>query len=217
MTIRVMLADDHAVVRDGLRMVLEAQSDIEVVGEASNGREAIRLAKRLRPDIAMLDVAMPELNGIEAAEQIHALSPSTRIVILSMYSTREHILRALRAGAMGYLLKESAAAEVVTAVREVSSARKYLSNKVSDEVIDAFIHPNGPRQVETPLDRLSPREREILQMVAEGRSSIEIGKTLFLSPKTIDTYRSRLMRKLGIRDIAGLVRFAIQHGVISPE
>jgi len=172
MTIRVMLADDHAVVRDGLRMVLEAQSDIEVVGEASNGREAIRLAKRLRPDIAMLDVAMPELNGIEAAEQIHALSPSTRIVILSMYSTREHILRALRAGAMGYLLKESAAAEVVTAVREVSSARKYLSNKVSDEVIDAFIHPNGPRQVETPLDRLSPREREILQMVAEGRSSI---------------------------------------------
>jgi len=217
MTIHTVLADDHAVVRDGLRMVLEAEPDIEVIGEASNGREAVRLAKRLRPDVMLLDVAMPELNGIEAAGQIDELALPIRIVMLSMYSTKEHILRALRAGAAGYLLKESAATEVVTAVREVSNGRRYLSNKVSDEVIEGFMHPDPQQTSKTQLEQLSPREREILQLVAEGRSSIEIGKTLFLSSKTVDTYRSRLMHKLGIRDITGLVRFAIRYGVITPD
>ena len=217
MMVRVCLADDHAVVRDGLRMLLDAQPDIEVVGEASNGRDAIRLAKKLRPDMVILDVAMPELNGIEAAEKIHTLDPTIRIIILSMYSTKEHIFRALKAGASGYLLKESAASELLTAIRTVSGGRRYLSRKVSDEVVQGFLYPEVREGIETPLERLSSREREILQLVAEGKSSAEIGQTLFLSPKTVDTYRSRLMQKLGINDIAGLVRFAIQHGIIPAE
>ncbi len=217
MTVRVLLADDHAVVRDGLRLLLEAQPDIEIAGESGNGRDAVRKARTLHPDIVILDVAMPELNGIEAAERIRDLDPSIRIIILSMYSTKEHIFRALKAGANGYLLKESAATEVLAAVREVSSGRRYLSHKVSDEIVQGFLHPETRDEVETPLDRLSPREREILQLVAEGKSSAEIGRSLFLSPKTIDTYRSRLMRKLGISDLASLVRFAVQHGVIPPE
>lgn len=217
MMVRVCLADDHAVVRDGLRMLLDAQPDIEVVGEASNGRDAIRLAKKLRPDMVILDVAMPELNGIEAAEKIHTLDPTIGIIILSMYSTKEHIFRALKAGASGYLLKESAASELLTAIRTVSGGRRYLSRKVSDEVVQGFLYPEVREGIETPLERLSSREREILQLVAEGKSSAEIGQTLFLSPKTVDTYRSRLMQKLGINDIAGLVRFAIQHGIIPAE
>jgi DNA-binding NarL/FixJ family response regulator len=214
MTIRAILADDHAVVREGLRMLLEAEMDIEVVGEAENGRDALRQTKRLRPDVVVLDVAMPELNGIEASERIRAFDPSIRVIVLSMHSTKEHIFRALRAGAKGYVLKESAAAEVLTAVREVCSGRNYLSSKVSDEVIQGFLHPDARLNVETPLERLSAREREVLQLVVEGKSSAEIGKLLFLSSKTVDTYRSRLMRKLGVDDIAGLVRFAIQHKVI---
>jgi DNA-binding NarL/FixJ family response regulator len=214
MTIRAILADDHAVVREGLRMLLEAEMDIEVVGEAENGRDALRQTKRLKPDVVILDVAMPELNGIEACEQIRAFDPSIRVIVLSMYSTKEHIFRALRAGARGYVLKESAAAEVLTAVREVCSGRNYLSSKVSDEVIQGFLHPDARLDIETPLERLSAREREVLQLVVEGKSSAEIGKLLFLSSKTVDTYRSRLMRKLGVDDIAGLVRFAIQHKVI---
>lgn len=215
--VRVLLADDHALVRDGLRMLLETQPDIEVIGEAEDGREAFRQVKKLRPDVVLLDVAMPELNGIEAAEQIHVFDPAIRIIILSMYSTKEHIFRALKAGAAGYLLKESAAAEVLTAVREVWSGRRYLSRKVSDKIVDAFLRPEDHAEIRTPLEVLSPREREILQLVAEGKSSADIGRTLFLSPKTVDTYRSRLMHKLGIGDIAGLVRFAIQHRVIPAE
>ncbi len=217
MTIRVLLADDHAVMRQGLRLLLEAESDIEVIGEAENGRVAYRQAKAHRPNVVILDVAMPELNGIEAAEKIHSFDRSIRIIVLSMYSTKEHIFRALRAGAMGYILKESAAAEVLEAVREVSRGRRYLSSKVSDEVVEAFLRPADRSEIETPLERLSSREREILQMVAEGKSSGQIGEILYLSPKTVDTYRSRLMRKLGIGDIAGLVRFAVRHGIVRAE
>lgn len=215
--IRVLLADDHAVVRDGIRMLLDAEADIAVIGEADDGREAVRQTKKLRPNLVVLDVAMPELNGIEAAERIHAFDASIRIVILSMYATKEHIYRALRAGASGYLLKESAAAEVLAAVREVHAGRRYLSSKVSDEVIRGFLHPGRLDEIETPLERLTPREREVLQLVAEGKSSAQIGRILFLSPKTIDTYRSRLMQKLDIGDLAGLVRFAIRHGIIRAD
>ena len=214
-SIRVLLADDHVIVREGLRALLDAQPEIEVVGEAGNGREAVRQVKKLKPDVVILDVAMPELNGIEATAQIHALRSETRVIILSMYSTREHIYRALKAGARGYLLKESAAQEVLEAVREVAAGRQYLSEKVSSEVLDAFLEGADRAAVESPLERLSSRERQILQLVAEGRSSAEIAKLLFLSSKTIDTYRSRLMRKLGIGDLAGLVRFAIEHGIVA--
>jgi len=214
-SIRVLLADDHAIVLDGLRRLLEDKPDITVIADAADGREAVRLAKKLEPDVAILDIAMPALNGIEAAAQIHALRPKIRVIILSMYSTREHIYRALKAGAWGYLLKESAAQEVLKAVREVTAGRRYLSEKVSSEVLDAFLEGSDHAPIESPLERLSAREREILQLVAEGRSSSEIGKLLFLSPKTVDTYRSRLMRKLGVGDLAALVRFAIEHGVVA--
>ena len=206
----VALADDHAVVRDGLRALLEAQSDISVVGDAANGREAVRLAVQLHPDVVVMDIAMPELNGIEATQQIHDASPSTQVLILSMHSTTEHIFRALQAGARGYLLKESAGNEVVDAIRVVRAGRRYLSQKIASTVLDDYISERGRA---SPLDSLSPRERQILQLVAEGRSSAEAATMLFLSPKTVDTYRSRMMQKLGICDLPSLVKFAIQHGV----
>ena len=206
----VVLADDHTVVRDGLRVLLEAQSDISVVGDAGNGREAVRLALQLHPDVVVMDIAMPELNGIEATQQIHDASPSTQVLILSMHSTTEHIFRALQAGARGYLLKDSAGTEVVDAVRAVHAGRRYLSQKIASTVLDDYI---SERSRASPLDSLSPRERQILQLVAEGKSSAEAAAMLFLSPKTVDTYRSRMMQKLGIGDLPSLVKFAIQHGV----
>jgi len=208
--IRIVLADDHGVVRDGLRVLLEAQSDIQVVGDAANGREAMRVTQQLHPDVVVMDIAMPELNGIEATLQIHDVSPSTQVLVLSMHSTTEHIFRALQAGARGYLLKDSAGAEVVDAVRAVHAGRRYLSQKIASAVIDDYI---SDRQRASPLDSLSRRERQILQMVAEGKSSAEAAVILFLSPKTVDTYRSRMMQKLGIADVPSLVKFAIQHGV----
>jgi DNA-binding NarL/FixJ family response regulator len=208
--IRVLLADDHAVVRDGLRALLEAQPGIEVVGDVSNGREAVREAQRLLPDVVVMDIAMPGLNGIEATLQIQEVSPPPRILILSMHSTTEHIFRALQAGARGYLLKDSAGKEVVEAVRVVHAGRRYLSQKIAATVIDDYI---AERHRTSPLDSLSRRERQILQLIAEGKTSAEVGAILFLSPKTVDTYRSRMMHKLGIGDLPKLVKFAIQNGI----
>jgi len=217
MSITVFLADDHAVVRDGLRVLLEAQPDIRVVGDAANGREAVRQLVRLRPDVAVIDIAMPELNGIEATQQIGEVCPSTQIIILSMHSTTEHIFRALQAGACGYLLKESAGIEVVNAVRTVHAGHRYLSQKISDRLIDDYLRQRQDAAAKSPLARLSPREREVLQLVVEGKSSAEIADTLSLSVKTVETYRTRLMHKLHISDLPGLVKFAIQHGLTSLE
>ena len=213
MNITVFLADDHAVVRDGLRFLLDAQPDIEVIGDAANGRDAVRRVAELCPDIVILDIAMPELNGIDAAEQIRDECPSARVIILSMHSTTEHIFRALQAGAQGYLLKESAGAEVVEAVHRVAAGSRYLSQEISEMMMDDYVRQRQVTQVQSPLASLSPREREILQLVVEGKSSAEIAETLFLSPKTVGTYRSRLMQKLGIEDLASLIKFAIQHGL----
>ena len=208
--IRVLLADDHAVVRDGLRALLEAQPGIEVVGDVANGREAVREAQKLRPDIVVMDIAMPELNGIEATLQLQETSASTRILILSMHSSTEHIFRALQAGARGYLLKDSAGTEVVEAVRAVHAGKRYLSQKIAATVIDDYI---SERHRTSPLDSLSRRERQILQLIVEGNTSAQVGAMLFLSPKTVDTYRSRMMQKLGIGDLPNLVKFAIQNGI----
>jgi len=217
MTITVLLADDHAVVRDGLRLMLEAQGDIKVVGDAANGREAVHQVKRLRPDVVVMDIAMPELNGIEATRQIREARPSAQVVILSMHHTSEHIFRALQAGARGYLLKESAGVEVVNAVRTVQAGHRYLSQKISDKVIDNYVHQREAAETTSPLARLSPRERQVLQLVVEGKSSVEIASALSLSHKTVETYRSRLMRKLGISDLPSLVKFAIRQGLIPLE
>jgi len=217
MSIKVFLADDHAVVRNGLRSFLDAQGDITVVGDAADGWDTVNQVRKLRPDVVVMDIAMPDLNGIEATHEIRKSCPSTQIVILSVHRTSEHIFRAIQAGARGYLIKESAGTEVVTAVRAVHAGRRYLSQKIDEILIDDYIHQQGAIEVKSPLESLSPREREILQLVVEGKSSKEIGKVLHLSPKSVETYRSRLMEKLGVHDLPSLVKFAIQHGLTSPQ
>jgi len=179
-----------------------------------NGREAVRKAKELNVDIVIMDIAMSELNGIEATMQIRKSSADTRVIILSMHSTTVHITRALKAGAQGYLLKESTGTELLDAVRAVFAGHRYMSQKISDILIEDFVdHPGGSLD-STPLECLSPREREIMQLVVEGKTSAEIANMIFLSPKTVETYRSRLMKKLGIKNLPDLVKFAIQKGLI---
>ena len=214
MTIRVVLVDDHAIVRDGLRFLLEANADFEVVGGAANGRDAVQVSRALQPDVVIMDLAMPELNGTEATQQIHEACPATHVLVLSMHSTAEHIYRAFQAGAQGYLLKESAGPELVAAVRTVHAGRRYLSQKIAETMVDDYIRE---RHATSPLESLSARERQILQSIVEGKSSAETARTLCLSPKTVETYRSRMMRKLGLPDLTALVRFAIQHGITPLE
>ena len=216
-SITVFLADDHTVVRDGLRFLLEAQSDIKVIGGAANGRDTVQQVAELYPDVVIVDIAMPDLNGIEATRQIRETCPSAQVVILSMHSTSEHVFHALQAGARGYLLKESAGIEVVTAVRAVHAGHRYLSQQISDQVIGEYARQREASEADSPLARLSPREREILQLVVEGKSSAEIGVILSLSPKTVETYRGRMTKKLGISDLPNLVKFAIQHGLTPLE
>ena len=212
MKIKVFLADDHAVVRDGLKALLSSESDIEVTGVADNGRDALVKIAELVPDIAVLDIAMPELNGTEVAAQINKTVPEVRIIMLSMHDTNEHVFQALRAGARGYLVKASAGREVIDAVKKVHSGAHYFSRQIEENVINEYV-AHRKANVDSPLERLSSREREILQLVVEGKSSSEIGRVLFISPKTVETYRSRLMQKLDINNLPSLVKFAIQHGL----
>ena len=209
--IRVLVADDHGIVAEALQQLLGTQSDLEVVGSAATGVEAVQRARELAPDVVLMDVAMPELNGIEAARQIRASCPRCRVVILSMYADGEHVHRALQAGASGYVLKKSAARETVGAIRAAHRGAHFLSSELAGAVAAARAAGGDA------LAQLSPRERQVLQLLAEGKSGSQIGERLSLSPKTVDTYRSRLAEKLGIHDLPGLVRFAIQHGVIPLE
>ena len=213
MPITVFVADDHAIVREGLASLLAAQPDLSVIGTAADGRDALRQVAKLLPDVVIVDIAMPQMNGIEAAREIRGRVPRTRLVILSMHSSVEHVFHALEAGAAGYVLKESAGKEIIEAVRAVHAGRRYLSPRVAEMMAEVV----SRRSTDSPLNRLSGRERQILQLVAEGRSSAQIAATLHLSPKTVDTYRSRLMQKLHIGDVAGLVKFAIQHGLTPLE
>ena len=217
MSITVFIADDHALIRDGLRALLEAQKDIMVIGEAANGREAVRAVAHLHPQIVLMDIAMPELNGIEAAQQIRKDCPAVKIIILSMYYSSEHISRALDNGINGYIVKESAGAEVIDAIRAVHGGNVYLSKKVSDKILVSRLEQKTGKDEKDMLSTLSPREREVLQLVVEGKTNAEIADILFLSPKTIDTYRSRLMQKLNIKDLFSLIKFACKHGLATLE
>ena len=210
MPIRILIADDHAVVADGLKHLIEAQGDLEVIATVGDGREAVRVARELKPDVVLMDLSMPELNGADATRAILEREPRCRVIVLSMYAEREYVRRALRAGAAGYVVKRSAAKEVVEAIRAVHAGQRYLSPKVADVVIGDYAEER-----DDPLARLSAREREVLQLLAEGRTGAEIAQRLSLSQKTVETYRARLVEKLGIRDVAGLVRFAIQRGIVS--
>jgi len=214
MPIRVLIADDHGVVAEGLRFVVEAQADMEVIATVQDSREAVRRALEECPDIVLIDHAMPILNGTEAARLIRERCPGAKVIILSMYSNRVHVLRALQAGAMGYVVKKSAAKEVVDAIRSVQRGGRYLSRELAEGLIDQAVHKTAS---EDPLERLSSRERQVLQMLAEGHVVAHIASTLSLSPKTVETYRARMMEKLGIHDFASLVKFAIQHGITSLE
>ena len=214
MTVTVIIADDHGVVAEGLKHLVGAQPEMEVIGLAENGRDAVRAAMEMRPDIVLMDHAMPILNGTEAARLIRERCPETRVIMLSMYSDAVHVYRALQAGATGYIIKRSVAKEVVDAIWAVHRGGRYLSRQLADVVIDHVVHRSAP---DDPLERLSSRERQVLQLLAEGHSVAEIAATLSLSPKTVETYRARMMEKLGIFELAGLVRFAIQQGVTSLE
>ena len=211
MAIRVLIADDHAVVAEGLRHLVEAEKDIEVVACVGDGREAVQQSRDLQPDVVLMDLSMPELNGADATRAILERDPRCRVIVLSMYSQREYVRRALKAGAAGYVVKRSAAKEVVEAIRAVHAGQRYLSPRVADVVLEDYTDENK----DDPLSRLSAREREVLQLLAEGRTGAQIAERLALSQKTVETYRARLVEKLGIRDLAGLVRFAIQKGLVS--
>jgi DNA-binding NarL/FixJ family response regulator len=214
MLITVYLVDDHRILREGLRILLELQGDIRVVGEAEDGRKALDGILEARPDVVLMDITMPELNGIDATQNIMLKLPRTKVIILSVHSDTEHIYRAFQAGAKGYLLKESAGEEVVEAVHAVYQDKQYISQKLSDVLPLSYARQ---RQVRSPFELLSAREREVLQLTVEGATSAVIAGKLALSPKTVDTYRSRLMEKLGVQNLPELVRFAIKHGLTPPE
>jgi len=213
--IRVLLADDHTLVRAGIRSLLEGLENVEVVGEAGDGQEAVRLAESLRPDVVLLDVGMPGLNGLDVAARLAAQDASIRVLILSMHTSEEYVLRALRAGCAGYLLKGSAVAELAIAVRAVARGETYLSPAVSKHVMDDYVRRTGGAT--DPIDALTPRQREVLQLVAEGNTSKDIADRLGLSFKTVEAHRAQIMERLGLHDVAGLVRFAVRMGLVRPE
>jgi two-component system response regulator NreC len=207
--IRILLADDHAVVRQGFKMILAEQPDMEIVGEAGNGRDALALAESLKPDIVVMDVAMPELNGIEATRRMGESVPHARVVALSMHKDSVYVREILRAGARGYLLKDSVAGDLVSAVRAVARGEGYISPQVSNAVLDDY-----RRHVTNPIDTLTSREREVLQMLAEGKTNKEIAVILNLSVYTVDAHRGRIMEKLNLHSINEMVRFAVRNGLI---
>lgn len=210
LTHRVIVADDHALVRAGLISLIAALPDFVVVGEAGDGREVLKLVANLEPEVVIMDIAMPELNGLSAAERLHNTHPKTRVVILSMHADEEYVAQALQAGVAGYLLKGAAKDELETALKVVSYGQTYLSPSISRQVVDNFIR-GGP----TGLSQLTSRQREILQLIAEGKSTRDIAELLHVSVKTVETHRSRLMERLDLHDTAALVRFAMSKGLIS--
>jgi len=213
--IRVLLVDDHQLLRAGIRALLQGLPGIEVVGEASDGRQALELIKTHQPQVVLMDIAMPGMNGLEALARFTKESPGVRVIILSMHGTAEYVCRALQSGAAGYILKDAVVAEVELAIRAAARGETYLTPAVSKHVIDSYMQRlDGGGN---PLDLLTPRQREILQLIAEGKSTKHMAKLLHISIKTVETHRVQLMDRLGIHDVAGLVRFAIEHGLVQQQ
>jgi DNA-binding NarL/FixJ family response regulator len=207
--IRILLADDHGLVRQGFSMILGAEADMEVVGQAGNGREAVEMAEKLQPDLVIMDVTMPELNGIEATRRLAISLPRTRVLALSMHKDSAYVREILRAGARGYLLKDSGDADLLKAVRSVANGEGYISPAVSEAVLSDY-----RRHVTNPIDLLTSREREVLQMIAEGKTNKEIATVLNLSVYTVEAHRGRVMEKLNLHSAGELVRFALRSGLI---
>lgn len=210
MPIQILLADDHLIVRQGIKALLE-QEGFEVVGEASDGREAVRLAQTLRPDVAVLDFTMPVLNGLDAARRIVEVSPRTKTILLTVHSEDHYVLEAVQTGITGYVLKTQAAPDLIQAIQEVSRGAIYLSPGISRAIVQAYL-----AKTSLPTDPLTPREREVLQLIAEGKTTKEIAQLLGVSVKTAESHRTRIMAKLEIHETAGLVRYAIRQGLIQP-
>jgi DNA-binding NarL/FixJ family response regulator len=213
MALNVFIAEDHTLVRSGIRALLESGHDLKVVGEAANGREAVERIQQLQPELVLMDVAMAELNGIDAARQVHATVPNARIIMLSMHEERQYVFESLKAGATGYVLKSAAFQDLIAAIETVMSDRNYISPALSSVVMNDYIRRAQGDEKATELGRLSGREREVLQLIAEGKSSAEVGALLHISVRTVDTHRHNIMTKLEIHSIAGLTKFAIRHGL----
>ena len=214
---RVLVADDHTIVRQGLRAILESEPDIEVVGEAADGIEAVKKAAALSPDVVVMDVSMPRLNGLEATSRIVRESSKTQVVALTMHSSEEYVYSCLKAGAKGYLLKESASSDLVQAIRVVRAGGTYLHPSVSVQVVSEYLKRPDPRTRSGATDSLTSREREVLQLIAEGHTNREIATLLTLSVKTVEAHRTRIMEKLKIHNVAGLTRYAISRGISATD
>jgi DNA-binding NarL/FixJ family response regulator len=215
MPIRILLADDHEVVRDGVRALLEKQADMEVIGEASDGREAARLAEELRPDVVVMDVGMPNLNGIDATRRILAAHPQIAVVMLSMHQDESYVLRSLKAGAKGYLLKESLRSDVLEAIRAVAQGRSFLTRKISRMMQEDYIQEMEQRGLEDSYELLTDREREVLQLAAEGKPNKEIAGALNISLTTVETHRTHILQKLGLHSVPELILYAVRKGIIA--
>jgi DNA-binding NarL/FixJ family response regulator len=212
--IRIVIADDHRIMRSGLRLLLEREPDLKVVGEASDGRESVEMAARLEPDVMVMDVAMPNLNGIEAARQIGTRAAGVRIAILSMHSDESYVMRALSAGARAYLLKDSAEADLIAAIRAIHEGRSFFSPAISSMLKEDYIREMRARGAEDSYELLTPREREILQMIAEGKTNKEVANILGLSLYTVETHRTHILQKLGLHSVPELILYAVRKGII---
>ncbi len=213
--IRILLADDHTVMRRGLRLLLEQQTDFQVVGEADDGRQAVELAASLHPDVAVLDIGMPQLNGIEATQKIVTADPAIAVVVLSMHSDETYVLRALKAGAKGYLLKSSAEADLIQGVRAVAEGKSFFSPVIGRMLLEDYMRQVAKREVEDSYDLLTPREKEILQLVAEGRTNKEVANILKLSVYTVEGHRGSILEKLNLHSVPELILYAVRKGIIS--
>jgi two-component system, NarL family, response regulator NreC len=215
MPIRILLADDHTVVREGMRALLERQPDMIVVAEAADGRESLRLAEEYSPDVVVMDVAMPAMNGIEATRRILAANPRTAVVILSMHQDESYVLRSLRAGAKGYLLKDSPQADVIAAIRAVAQGRSYLSRRISRMLQEDYVQELNSHGLEDSYELLTDREREILQLLAEGRANKEVASLLNIGLTTVETHRGHILQKLGLHSVPDLILYAVRKRLIS--
>jgi DNA-binding NarL/FixJ family response regulator len=213
MIVTLLLADDHPIVRQGLKHLLEAESNLKVVGEASSGLQAVQLTEKIKPRVLIVDIMMPELNGLEVLKQVKERSPATSCIVLSMQSADVYVVEALKAGALGYVLKETGPSELVQAVQQVIQGRRYLSPRISERLIDVLIETNH-KPPSDPYQTLTNREREVLQMAAEGLSSAEIARRLSISPRTAELHRGRMMHKLGLRSQTDLIRYAFKRGIL---